>query len=357
MAKLTIKEIAKMAGVSPTAVSFVINNREGVSEETRKIVREVLERTNFQPSLNSRRLLLNKSFNISIVIRKTSSPFDDLFYLEIAKGLLEKSKEYGYNIVFTDISIENGRAILPDIIKNEDTDGIVFFQDTEDIILNEINKLDIPYVIADAHNSENSASSEKPDILNNSTSSGASFSDITSVNADYELAAYTAVRYLTSNGHKDIAYISSSFVPNFYLHTFEGYKRALEQAQVSVQPSWIQVNAINEDSAYNCMKAILKSKFKPTAVFCTTDMFAIGAIKCAKDSGYKVPEDISFISIDDIFLANYIEPKLTTIRIDKFKMGTLAMELIIDKIEGKSTESITVDSDNLVIRESVKKLA
>ena len=174
MAKLTIKEIAKMAGVSPTAVSFVINNREGVSEETRKRVKEVIERTNFQPSLNSRRLLLNKSFNISIVIRKTSSPFDDLFYLEIAKGLLEKSKEYGYNIVFTDIAMEDGKVVLPDIIKHEDTDGIVFFQDTEEIILNEVNKLNIPYVML----MRNMVMEQQ---WNNT------------VNANYELSAYTCL--------------------------------------------------------------------------------------------------------------------------------------------------------------------
>lgn len=340
MSKLTIKEIAKMVGVSPTTVSFVINNREGVSEKTRLRVKEVIEKTNFQPSLNSRRLLFNKSFNISIVIRSTSSPFDDLFYLEIAKGLLKKSKEYGYNIVFTDIAIENGKVILPDIIKNQDTDGIVFFQDTEDIVLNEMNNLAIPYVVADAHT----------DTFDN-------YNDLlpTTISADYELAAFTAVNYLIENGHKNIAFISSSYIPNFYLKTFEGYKRALEAAQLSVQPSWIQSNAIDETSAYNCMAAILSSKTKPTAVFCNTDTFAIGAIKCANDHGYKVPDDISFIGIDDILLANCITPKLTTIRIDKIKMGTLAMELIANKIKGNEVKSVVVQSDNLIVRESVKK--
>jgi hypothetical protein len=177
---------------------------------------------------------------------------------------------------------------------------------------------------------------------------------ITTVNANYELSAYTAVCYLIENGHRDIAYISSSFVPNFYLATFEGYRKALEKAQVTIQPSWIQINAVNEESAYNCMKTILENKHKPTAVFCTTDTFAIGAMKCAKDMGFKVPEDISFIGIDDIFLSNYIEPKLSTIKIDKFRMGSLAMELIMDKIQGKKVNSVVVDSDHLVIRESVK---
>jgi LacI family repressor for deo operon, udp, cdd, tsx, nupC, and nupG len=328
-----------MAGVSPTAVSFVINNKKGVSEKTRKRVKEVIERTNFQPNLNSMRLLLNKSFNISIVIRKTSSPFDDLFYLDVTKGLLEKSKEYGYNIVFTDISVEDGEVILPNIITHKDTDGIVFFQDTEDIVLREVNQLSIPYVIADSH------------IMENGNHKG-----LTTVSANYELSAHTAVCHLIDNGHRDIAYIGSSFVHNFYLSTFEGYRKALEKAQVTIQPSWMQINATDEDSACKCARSILGGKQRPTAIFCTTDTFAIGAMKCAKDMGLSIPKDISFIGIDDIFLANYVEPKLTTIKIDKFKIGSLAMELIMDKIEGKEVNSVVVDSDYLIVRDSVMSI-
>lgn len=332
MSKITIKEIAKMAGVSPTAVSFVINNKEGVSEDTRKKVSEVIERTNFRPSLNSRRLLFKKSFNIALVIRQTSSPFNNLFYFEIAKGLLEKSKEFGYNIVFTDTSSEVDKIILPDIIKLKDTDGIIFFEEAERAIINELGLLGIPFIIIDAHSFN---------------------SDITSINADYELSSYTATRFLIENGHRNIAFIGSSIIPEFYLQTFSGFKKALDEIQMSIPSSWMQIDAIDEASSCKCMEKILKSPQKPTAVFCSGDIFAIGAMKCSKDNGYKVPEDISFISIDDILLSGYIEPKLTTIRIDKEKMGKLAMELIVKKINGEAVSSMTVESDNIIVRETV----
>ena len=106
MAKLTIRAIAKMANVSPTAVSFVINGKKGVSGETRKNVEEIIKQTNFRPNLNSRRLSSNRSFNIAIIMANKSTPLDDLFYLTITRGVLQKSKEYGYNIVFTDISTD-----------------------------------------------------------------------------------------------------------------------------------------------------------------------------------------------------------------------------------------------------------
>lgn len=333
--KLTIREIAKMAGVSPTAVSFVINSKPGVSDETRRKVNEVIKNTNFVPSMNSRRLFFKKSYNISIVINKTSSPFDNLFYFEIAKGLLEKSKQYGYNIVFTDVDIKGSTIILPDIIKHNDTDGVIFLQDTDKVVLKEIDKNNIPYVVVDAHSTPE---------------------NITVVAADYELSSYFAVSYLIKSGHKDIAFIGSSFIPGFHMQVFGGYKRALDEINASVPLSWIQNDAVDETSSYKCMEKILCSKSAPTAVFCAGDIFAIGAMKCTKENGFGVPKDISFISIDDILLSRYFETKLTTIRIDMTQMGKIAMELIIKKINNEPVKSVIVESNNLIIRDSVRKI-
>lgn len=335
MGRLTIKEIAKMTGVSPTAVSFVINNKKGVSEETRKKVREVIERTNFKPSLNSMRLFFKKSFNISIIIKQTSSPFNDLFYFEIAKGIIEKSKEFGYNIVFAEISIEGNIISFPEIIKRNDTDGIIFLQETDKIILNEIERRSIPYVVVDTHSPDN---------------------NFTCIAPDYLLSSYTAAKYLTGMGHRNIAFIGSSYIPDFYLQSFTGFKNAMEEVGISIPPSWIQIDAMDEVSSYKCMERILGNEPVPSAVFCPGDIFAIGAIKCVKDHGYKVPEDISVIAIDDILLSRYFEPKLTTIRIDKEKMGKLAMDLIVRKINGEQVKSVIVESDNIIVRNSVSSI-
>lgn len=324
-----------MAGVSPTAVSFVINNKAGISEETKKKVNEVIERTNFKPSVNSRRLFFKKSFNISIAIRQTSSPFEDLFYFEIAKGMLTKSKEYGYNIVFTEISVQGNSVILPQIIEFKDTDGVIFLQDTENAVLNRLDELEIPYVVVDAHGAAE---------------------EVTTVNADYALSAYTAVKFLLNHGHRDIAFISSSFIPEFYMQVFDGYRRALEENQISIPSYWIQTNASDEQSSFRSMEKILGGEHCPTAVFCATDLLAIGAMKCCKDKGYILPRDISFIAIDDIFLSRYIEPNLTTVKIDTSLMGSLAMELVMKKINGETVESAVVKSDHIVVRDSVANI-
>jgi len=336
MGKLTIREIAKMAGVSPTAVSFVINGKDGIKDETRKRILEVIERTNFIPSMNSRRLFFQKSYNISLIIQNTASPFSNLFYFEVTRGLLEKSKEYNYNIVFTDIKVEGNNVILPNIITNKDTDGIIFFQDTDKAILNEMDRLEIPFVIVDAHNSD---------------------ANYTYVNSDCELSAFTATNHLISQGHTNIAFIGSCFIPDFYLQVFTGFSKALNTLQQPLSSSWMQIKAIDEETAYECMKEILSCKPYPTAVFCAGDIFAIGAMRCCKDLGISVPDDISVIGIDDIVLSQYIDPPLTTIRFDKASMGKIAMELLAQKIDGQQVDSIIIPSDQLIIRKSVRNIS
>lgn len=331
MKNLTIKEIADMADVSPTAVSFVLNDRKGVSDETRKKVKEIIERTNFRPNRNSQRLYYQKSFNITILVKETSSPFKDLFYFDITKGVLNKSREYGYNIVFANIP-QDDDITLQDIIKQEDSDGIICYQDMEQEILEEIKESNIPFVVVDAHFTN---------------------SDITSINTDYTKAAYIATEYLIEHNHKDIGFICSNFIPDFYVQCFSGFKNALKDYNLSLNPSWIQDKAEDEDTANECMKNILKSDSIPTAIFCAVDMFAIGAIRCAKENNYNVPEDISFIGIDDILLSRYISPPLTTIKIDKIKMGEIAIDLLVKKIEDKKVESKMLEMTELAERDSV----
>lgn len=334
MAKLTIRAIAKMADVSPTAVSFVINGKKGVSGETRKKVEEIIKQTNFRPNLNSRRLSSNRSFNIAIIMANKSTPLDDLFYLTITRGVLQKSKEYGYNIVFTDISTDDNTIELPHILKHNDADGIIFYEDIANNILHEIDRLNIPYVIVDGQRAD---------------------SYFTYVNVDYETSIYTATEYLIRLGHTSIGFIGSSYNHDYYLQAFTGFKNALSNAQLSLLPAWIQIDAFDEQSAYQCMQKILATAPVPSAIFCAGDIFAIGAMKCARDNDYNVPEDISFIGVDDIILSQYIEPALTTVKVEKVKLGILAMDLLVKKINGEAVESLTVEMNEIIIRDSVKR--
>ncbi|MBE6903391.1 MAG: LacI family transcriptional regulator [Ruminococcaceae bacterium] len=334
MSKLTIKDIAKMAGVSTTVVSFVINGKEGVSPKTRKKVEDIIASTNFVPNLSSRRLILNKSFNICIVVKSTSNPFNNFFYFEIAQGLLEKSSEYGYNIVFSEISDDFSKHSFIDILERGDADGVVFFQNVDNHMLDYVNSKNIPAVLIDS-------------TIQNS---------FNYINADYSVSAYTATKHLIDMGHKEIGFISSNFSSTFFSEVFSGFSKALNENGILISLDWLCIDANSEKEAYDAMDKILSSSKRPSAVFCAADMLAINAMKCAKDHGLKIPEDISFIGIDDIIISKYIEPSLTTIKIDKKEMGRFAIELLVNKLDGKPTENIIVPSDCLIARDSVKKI-
>ena len=332
-----MKDVARMAGVSTAVVSMVINNKPGVSDLRRKRVLEVIEKTNYQPNANSRRLVMQKSFNIVAVIKKDSTPFGNLFYFEIAEGVLEKSREYGYNVTFVYLDDSDCSSALSKVFDKGDADGAIFFDDIDFSFISELILRDVPYVIVDAH----------PETIEKSC-----------ICADYELAAYTGTKHLIENNHKLIGFICKCDATSktFYTQVFTGFKNALDESALSTPLALIQFGSDNDEDIYNCTDKLLNYKTIPTAIMCGSDMIAVRVINRLKEKGYHIPNDISIVGIDDIMIANYIDPKLTTIRIDKAVMGMNAMELLINTIQNRSSDSIIVPSDNLIIRKSVKKL-
>ena len=337
MAKLTISDIAEMAQVSKTTVSFVINGRDGISEETRNRVLSVIKQTNYTPNVHTRRLTLKKSFTIYVVMQQQTTGLQNLFYMEITFGILRKSKEFGYSIVFASVLDERDEEILAEYIRNKDTDGIIFLQDAEPRILSIVEAAEIPCLVADSH---------MPDSVS-----------YTQIKVDYFSAAYMATRHLVEKGHEKIAFIGMGSKPDYYVNTFGGYKKALEEANLIFLPDWIQADAGDEQSAYGCMESILRSTDVPTAVFCAGDIFAIGAMKCVKENGLSVPGDISFVGLDDIAVSSYVDPPLTTMSINEDSMGEMAMQVIYDMINKKRHKKVNHTPCQIVERASVRDLS
>ncbi|MBQ7718137.1 MAG: LacI family DNA-binding transcriptional regulator [Clostridia bacterium] len=333
MKRLTVKDIARRAGVSVTAVSFVLNNKPGVSEATRKKIQKIIDETDFKPNLNSKKLLLKKSFNICLIINPYSSPFEDLFYFEITRGILNKSRNYDYNIIISRPILSNSE--LPDIVYSGDADGIIFMQDIPPVLIDKAVACKLPFVIVDSHSRNNK---------------------VTSINPDYVTAAFDATNYLIENGHTDIAVVSSKIVPDFYKQTLEGFKSAMSSRALPVKKEYTEIFAEDENSAYEAAKLLFKDPDHiPTAVLCTVYSFAIGVIQYIKEMNLSVPGDVSVIGIDDTLLSRYIEPKLTTVGIDKAGMGSMALDMLFDKINGGKPESISLPME-LIVRNSVSKI-
>jgi DNA-binding LacI/PurR family transcriptional regulator len=337
MPKLTIKEIAKNAGVSPSAVSFVLNNRKGVSDATRKKVLDIINETQFTPNRSSRRLSLKKSFNICLAINTASSPFVDLFYYDVTRGIVDASTHYDYNLILNQLSYKkNNKSHVPSSVKNKDADGIIFLQDTPEPILKEALTMQVPCILVDAE-------PKAKEIY-------------TSVNLDSELSCHVATNYLIKKGHQDIGLITSSYLPRYYNQTITGFTKAMTDNSLKVKKSWVFTEAEDETTAYKGMAQILKNKSLPSAMVCAGDRYAIGAIRCVQDRGLSVPGDISFIGMDNILLSNYITPPLTTIGYNAFEMGKTAFELLMKKIKGEAVKSIVFPSGSIIERSSVRKI-
>ena len=331
MKKPTVKDIAHKAGVSVTAVSFVLNNKPGVSESTRKKVQKIINETEFRPNLNSKKLVLNKSFNICLMMNNFSSPFEDLFYFEITRGIINKSMKCGYNVIISKPIMKQSE--LPDLIYSGEADGIIFMQDISSALIEKASKSGVPFVVVDSH-------STRPDI--------------TSINPDYRKAAYDATTFLAKHGHTSIALISSKIVEDFHNQTMSGFTEAMSDCGLVPDSALCNIYAFDEETAYNEAKKLLSSPCRPSAILCTVDSFAIGVMRCAKDMAVSIPEDVSIVGIDDILLSRYIQPRLTTIGIDKAGMGAMAMDMVIQKIKGEAVESVLLPME-LIERDSVCK--
>lgn len=322
-----------MAGVSVTTVSFVLNDKPGVSDTVRQRVQEIIDENHFKPNLNSKKLLKHKSYNICLLINSFSSPFEDLFYFDIARGILNQCSQYGYNLIMS--KYLNDTEDLPDIVYSGDVDGVIFLQDINAFMLQKVNEIDIPFVVVDALK-----------VMDN----------ITSINPNYRTAAYDATSYLIYQGHRDIVLIANREVDSFFAQIFQGFQKAMADNGLPLYKNQNSISVSGEEAACRTVQTLLAEQDNcPTALICATDILAIGAIRGAKKANLSVPNDVSVVGIDDIFLSRYIEPKLTTVSVNKEAMGVYAMELLHKKIKGKKTENILLPM-NLVVRDSVKKV-
>jgi len=343
MPKLTIVDIAKIAGVSPSTVSLVMNKRPGISEETRRRVMDVVERMNFAPSQSARSQILKSTQNIAVLFNMNSHPLENLFQESLNKHILRYCTEREFNLVFVACSFEDDSSpvTLPNILRSHGVDGVVSYGYVPVTVITALQELELPYLLLDSHQLPNHCMS---------------------LHVDYFVAAQLAMRHLMAQGHTQIAYIGGSFPPLWSQQTFEGYRSTLGEAGIVVPLGWIQMQSRDSDddySAFKQMQEILRSGVMPTAVFCAADIYAIGAIRAVKHAGLRVPEDISIMGIDDILISSYIDPPLTTVCIDTNLLATRGCSMLFDSIAAGEVRSAQENFTDFTLSEraSVRSLA
>ncbi len=336
MSNLTIRDIARMAGVSTTAVSFVLNDRPGVSDATRQKVQEIIRRTGFTPNVHTRRLNLGRSFTIHVVLRHYGYHLYNQFALETLSGIFKASKALGYSIIFTFVDDDMNCEQIIDSVRSKDCDGVILNQISDSAIISLLQQEQIPFVCVDAHIQKDGS--------------------LPLVEVDYYDAAYQATMYLHRCGHRDIGFIGPVTPADYYIRTFNGYTAALKDAGLVCDPSWLGELPYSADAAEQCIGSLLSGSRLPTAFLCAGDSFAIDVIRSAKELGLRIPEDISIMSLDDLLVSRYLEPPLSTMTFDKELLGEKAMSLLYHIIQGESYEAVNLIKTTPVERASVKKL-
>ena len=255
MSDLTIRDIAKIAGVSTTAVSFVLNNRPGVSDATRQHVQEVIARTGFTPNVHTRRLNLGRSFSVHVVLYWHEHDLFDQFALEILHGVFQSCKQLGYSVVFTFVEKNMDCSQLMASIRSKDCDGVILSQIEDPLFITLLQQEHIPFVCVDSH------------VRRDGT--------LPLVEVDYYKAAYDSVMYLRRCGHTKIGYIAPTIPLELHLSTFSGYTNALRDCSLTCDPAWIGNIAFEPDAAGLYFEQLLQTGHLPTAFLCTGDPFAI----------------------------------------------------------------------------------
>lgn len=323
-----IQQVAKQAGVSVATVSRVLNGKDKVSTKTKLKVEEAIQYLNYEPSMLGRNLRNSESRIVLILIPSISNPF----YFEVIKGIENMALSQNYSILLceTDSKPEK-EEIYFDLVRKKMADGIISMDPAVNVeILKEL--------------AENYA------IIQCSEYGGGI--GIPYVTIDSEEASYHAVKHLIQIGHRKIALMNSDEKFLYARERRMGYERALQEHGIPLNGEYIfYTQELGFEQGQQTMKKILQLQDRPTAVFAVSDLLAIGALKEINAAGLHVPGDMAVVGFDKIDFSNMTNPALTTVAQPMYKMGTVAARMLIEKIQGKTVDSIVLGHE-LVIRES-----
>ncbi|MFY4773652.1 LacI family DNA-binding transcriptional regulator [Metabacillus sp. RGM 3146] len=335
--KITIRDVAKHAGVSPASVSYAVNGKKKVSAETKQKILKAIQELNYRPDFTAVSLSSKKSKLIGIMkIWNEDSLLPVLqsnpYYNEFISGIESVTRTHGYDILLT--GIENAEE-SEEWVHKRNLDGLVLMGSFPSVVQNLAETADIPIVLVDYYE-------------------GVSGNFHTMNIADEE-GGYLATKHLLELGHTCIAMALTNISKSPVDHQrFLGYKRALKEFGVPFRESLVFDSVSNFfQSSLEAGNDILRSKQNITAVFSTSDTLSLGIMRTLSSNGMKIPEDFSIVGFDDLSVSQYLTPSLSTVRQDIFKKGQLTATMIFKAMEQGNSEPLKETLPvELIIRES-----
>ena len=330
----TIRDVAELAGVHPSTVSRVINSDSRISEKTKNKVLLIIKKLEYTPNAIARGLKTKRTYTLGMLIPDITNPF----FAELARGVEDAANKNSFNIILcnTDDKPKKERTYL-EILREKRVDGLILgTAHIRDKSILELEKKKFPYILI----SRNIEGLEKNCIIVDDIEGG-----------------MRATEYLIKLGHHRIAHISGPLKTRSGLNRLKGYQLALKKHKIEHKDELVGEGDFRIRGGYQAMKRFLKLTKPPTAIFAANDLLALGAMQAIQKKNFYIPEDFSIIGFNDIELASFVYPSLTTMRQPMLEMGALAVEMLLRIIEeGEFNQRKIVLKPKLIIRESCKKI-
>jgi LacI family transcriptional regulator len=310
----TIRDIAKKVGFSESIVSRALNNSPQIKESTRELIVKTAQEMSYYPNVAARSLVTRRTQTVGVFMASISG----MYYSAIIKGLEFAANKAGYTLIFAN-SYNNKEYSR--FLAEERVDGLIIFNSTvkDRGLLLKLVSQEVPFVLVESYLSEPRANCVWVENIH---------------------GGYLATKHLIESGYTRIAFIAGEFEFQISLDRLEGYKKALQEANIDFQPEFVTTGNYTSEAGYKAMKNLLEYTPRCTAVFAASDDMAFGALKAINEAGLKVPEDIAVVGYDDIEFCEYTNPTLTTIRQPRYVMGEKAMSILVSILKNKQKPSI-----------------
>jgi LacI family transcriptional regulator len=334
--RVTSKDVAELAGVSRTTVSFVLNEVQDVhiSQETRRRVLKAARQLNYYPDAAARSLASRQAGAIGLILCQSPEHIvADPFLPGLILGLGEAIRKNGFHLLIQAVGDVTRPDAYVDLVHTRRIDGVIISGPrSNDQQLSRLLREGFPVVL---HGRLNGAKAYCVDV-------------------DNVKGALLATQHLIGLGHRRIALINNA--PLQYTASadrHQGYRVALEEAGLPYDESLVRYARFTAESGYQAMDQLLNNGTVPEAVFVASDLVAMGAMLALKRRGLNVPQDIALVGFDDVPLSGYFDPPLTTVRLPAYELGWQTGDLLARLIQGKPpTEKAVLLETELVVRES-----
>jgi LacI family transcriptional regulator len=331
---VTLKDLAEYVGKSITTVSRALAGYDDVSPETREQVRKAALKLGYEPNLAAQQLQKQRTDTVAIILPSINPRFSDPFFSEFLSGIIEQTTQYGLNLlVSAHPSTDNEVELYRKYIRSRRVDGFIIVRtQRHDPRIELLRQYNYPFVTFGRTEEDN---------------------NFPFLDEDGELGIRLAVNHLLELGHTRLACIAEPTNLTKAHHRLQGFINALEAEGLSLDPALIVEGGFRQRSGRLLGQQLLEMPNPPTAIVACNDLLAIGAMRAAQEQGLTVGRDVSITGFDDIILAEYVHPPLTTLHQPAHQMGMMLCQMLVKVINQKPlAEQQIILEPELVIRQS-----